>query len=79
MDDLKITLRAARVNAGLTQTEAAKIFGINRDTLHKYEKDSSNVPRKFIVKVESVYNIPLDNIFFGKESEFFRNRRKEVI
>lgn len=79
MDDLKITLRAARVNAGLTQTEAAKKFGINRDTLHKYEKDSSNVPRKFIVKVESVYNIPLDNIFFGKESEFFRNRRKEVI
>ena len=70
---MKITLRAARVNRGLTQTEAASKFGIRRDTLHNYETDSSNVPRKFVVKVEEVYGIPVDYIFFGKESDFFRN------
>jgi len=72
---LQITLRAARVNAGLTLIEAAKLFGINKDTLSKYEKDSSNVPRKFFIKIEEVYGIPVDNIFFGKESEFFRKEK----
>ena len=37
---IKITLRAARVNAGLKLTEAADLFGINKDTLAKYERDS---------------------------------------
>lgn len=69
---MQITLRAARVNAGLTLIEAAKLFGINKDTLSKYERDSSNVPRKFFIKIEEVYGVPVDNIFFGRESEFFR-------
>lgn len=73
---MKITLRAARVNRGLTQSEAASEFGIHRDTLWKYELDSSNVPRRFMLQVEKVYGIPLDYIFFGKESEFFRNFQK---
>jgi DNA-binding XRE family transcriptional regulator len=69
---LKITLRAARVNSGLTLTDAAPLFGINKDTLAKYEKDSTNVPRTFFVKIEEIYKIPVENIFFGAESEFFR-------
>ena len=70
---IKITLRAARVNAGLRLVEAAQKFGINKDTLSKYEKDSSNIPRSFFINVEVIYGIPVDNIFFGIESEFFRN------
>jgi transcriptional regulator with XRE-family HTH domain len=69
---LKITLKAARVNSNLNLLEAAKKFGINKDTLWKYEKDSTNVPRTFLIQIESVYGIPLDNIFFGDVSEFFR-------
>ncbi|WP_308217856.1 helix-turn-helix transcriptional regulator, partial [Bacillus cereus group sp. BfR-BA-01393] len=46
MEMLKITLRAARVNAGYKLVEAAKEFGVNKDTLSKYEKDSSNIPRR---------------------------------
>ncbi|MBO0961489.1 helix-turn-helix transcriptional regulator [Neobacillus sp. MM2021_6] len=69
---MKITLRAARVNAGLKLTDAAALLGINKDTLSKYEKDSTNVPRTFLINVEKLYQIPLDNIFFGPQSEFFR-------
>lgn len=69
---LKITLKAARVNSGLTLIEAAKRFGINKDTLSKYEQDSTNVPRTFFVKIEDIYMISVENIFFGKQSEFFR-------
>lgn len=69
---LKITLRAARVNSGYTLIEAASLFGINKDTLSKYEQDSTNVPRSFFTKIESIYKIPIENIFFGKQSDFFR-------
>ena len=61
---LKITLRALRVNAGYKLIEAAKEFGINKDTLSKYEKDSSNIPRKFFIKIEEIYKIPVENIFW---------------
>lgn len=76
---IKITLRAARVNAGYTLVDAAKQFEINKDTLSKYEIDSTNVPRSFFVKVESVYKIPIENIFFGPQSEFFRKFRRTAL
>ena len=69
---IKITLRAARVNSGYTLVKAASLFGINKDTLSKYEQDSTNVPRSFFSKVEDIYKIPIENIFFGKQSDFFR-------
>ena len=69
---MKITLRAARVNAGLKLVEAAELFGISKDTLSKYEKDSTDVPRSFFIKIEQLYKIPVENIFFGPQSEFFR-------
>lgn len=73
---MKITLKAARVNAGLTLVEASQQYHINKDTLSKYEKDSTNVPRKFLIKIEDIYGIPTENIFFGKESEFFRKLKE---
>lgn len=72
---IRITLRAARVNAGYTLTEASKLFSINKDTLSKYEQDSTNVPRTFLIKIEEIYKIPTENIFFGKQSEFFRKMK----
>lgn len=60
---LEITLRAARINAGYTLIEASEKFGINKDTLSKYEKDSTNVPRSFFVKIERIYKIPIGHIF----------------
>lgn len=69
---IKITLRAARVNRGFTLMDASKMFGINKDTLSKYEQDSTNVPRTFMMNIEQIYKIPVEHIFFGKQSEFFR-------
>ncbi|WP_207634806.1 helix-turn-helix domain-containing protein [Cytobacillus praedii] len=72
MSSMKITLRAARVNAGLNLVDASELFGINKDTLAKYEKDSSNVPRSFFSRIEEVYGFPVEYIFFGPQSDFFR-------
>ncbi|WP_068792144.1 helix-turn-helix domain-containing protein [Brevibacillus laterosporus] len=75
---MKITLRAARVNAGLKLVEAATLFGINKDTLSKYEKDSTNVPRSFFVKIEEIYKMPVENIFFWKAIRFFSETKDSV-
>lgn len=41
MENHKVTLKAARVNCGLTQKEAAKKLGLSVDTLSKYERGVS--------------------------------------
>lgn len=70
--DAKITLEAARVNAGYTQKEAAPLFGMHYQTLAKLEEDSSDAPYSFIQAIPSVYKVPADFIFFGKRNEFIR-------
>ncbi len=69
MTDFKISLRAARVNAGFTILEAAKELGIGKDTLIKWEKNSGFVNPIWQSKISEVYNIPIDYIFFGDEME----------
>lgn len=62
----KITLEAARTNAGYTLREAAKLIGVSVATLHKWEKDSSSVKVSNVNKIEEVYQYPSEYIFFGK-------------
>ena len=61
---VKITLSAARVNAGLKQKDAAKKLGINVSTLANYEagKTKPDVPTAY--KLAKLYNMSIDNIFF---------------
>lgn len=66
MDPLQITLAAARVNAGMTQDEAAKALGIDRTTLIKWE-NGKVIPRTIqLIALANIYNIPIDNIFVPK-------------
>lgn len=76
---MKITLRAARVNLGLTRKEAAEKFDIHFMTLTKYEEDSTNVPKSFCLKLESVYGIPEDQLFFGKEVDYIKTMNDNLL
>jgi len=71
-----ITLKAARVNAGFTRKEVAKIFGCHSQTIANYEYDSTNVPRPFFMKLEEVYGIPMQYLYFGQEEKFHEEKRK---
>jgi transcriptional regulator with XRE-family HTH domain len=68
-DDFQISLRAARVNAGLTVINAAKEIGIGKDTLLKWEKNSALVNPIFQDRISKAYGIPVDRIFFGIQLE----------
>lgn len=79
MSDLQITLKAARVNVGLTLQTVSIISGKSPDTILKYERDSKAIPRNFLNTLLNIYLIKEGNIFFGKQSDFTRfNKDGEV-
>ncbi|WP_225352435.1 helix-turn-helix transcriptional regulator [Lacticaseibacillus nasuensis] len=68
---IQITLEAARRNAGYTQKEAAGILGVHYQTLAAWEQDSSNVPYAEMVKIQGLYHIPTEFIFFWKPKRVY--------
>ena len=68
MSILKITLAAARVTAGLSQREAAKLLGITPGTLRNYER-GKQVPSWITAKeMERIYGISADNMIIEKHA-----------
>lgn len=59
-----ITLKAARVNRGLKQSEAAVMLGITPNTLRKYEKCQGFPSIPMIKKIEEVYGLSYNEIIF---------------
>ncbi len=64
-DKLIMTLKAARVNKGLTILEACKLLGFGKDTLIKYEKHPELAKKDKRRKFAFVYGIAEEHIFFG--------------
>ena len=65
MSKLQISLAAARVNAKMTQTEAAKAMSVSKNTLVNWEKGTSKPSITQAKKLAAIYKIPLDYIFFA--------------
>lgn len=63
----RISLKAARVNADLSQKEAAKLLGVSTSTLQNYEAGSTMPDILMSRKIEEVYRFPVDFIFFRHE------------
>lgn len=62
---MAITLKAARVNVGLTQIDAAKALGISPDTVRKYEQGETFPDVPMIRKIEALYRISYNDIDFS--------------
>lgn len=69
----KMTLRALRVNYGLTAKEVAADLGIHHQTLLKYENDSTKIPMDLLSKLANFYNVATDNIFLGKKYDLIHS------
>ncbi|MDI6789926.1 MAG: helix-turn-helix transcriptional regulator [Thermodesulfobacteriota bacterium] len=78
MQKLVITLRAARVNNGLTLKDVAKATGKAADTINKYERDSSSIPRDLLCRLLQLYGVDGDVIFYGRESDFIGKKNKSA-
>lgn len=64
MDVVKITLRAARINVGLQQKEAADRLGISNKTLGNWENGICFPPADMIPKICELYGMSYDNLNF---------------
>lgn len=77
MTEFQISLAAARVNAEMTQEEAAKQMQVTKQTIVNWEKGRV-VPRiPEIQMLSRMYNIPQDYIFLPSYST--KSREKEEI
>ncbi len=61
---VKIQIRAARVNAGLTQVDAAKLLDVSVNTLIKWESRPELIPAYKQRAISETYQIPIDNLIF---------------
>lgn len=64
----KISLTAARVNAGFEQKDAARELGITPPTLRSWERGDTLPDIAMVGRIESLYRYPKDFIHFGKRS-----------
>ncbi|NCB85874.1 MAG: XRE family transcriptional regulator [Bacteroidia bacterium] len=67
MEATKLTLKAARVNAGMTQIEAAVKIGIAVETLANYEKGKTYPNAPIIKAMEKIYKVNYDQIIFSHD------------
>lgn len=59
----KISLKAARVNANLSQEQLAKILGVSKTTVNKWENAKTSISASHFQKLSSLSGVPQDYIF----------------
>lgn len=64
MSEFKISLKAARVNAGMTQEAVADKLSISRQTLVNYETGRTAPDIVTLKKLASLYNVSINRISF---------------
>lgn len=67
-DNFKISLKAARVNAGFTLEEVAKSLHRGKQTIHNWESGRTPIPGYELQRVCDLYGAPIDRIFLPEES-----------
>ena len=61
---MAITLKAARVNRSLTQDEAARLIGISKYTLQKYEAGKHFPDIPVLKRNEQAYGVSYADLIF---------------
>ncbi len=68
MEEIKISLAAARVNAGLTQVQVAEMMGVSKQTIINWEKGKIVPKIPEMCLLSKIYNMPEKYIFLPSYS-----------
>lgn len=60
--DFQISLKSARVNAGMTQNDVAKELKISKGTIVKWESYETSPNAKILVQLAQLYKCPIDRM-----------------
>jgi transcriptional regulator with XRE-family HTH domain len=63
MEKIRITVAAARVNAGMTQQELAVALGVSASTIKNWEGGKTSPDLKRLRRLGELSGIPIDYIF----------------
>ena len=61
---MEITMKAARINAGYTQKEAAKLLKVSKDTVSNWDRGKSYPDVTNLRDIERVYRVKYDDLIF---------------
>lgn len=73
-----MTLKAARVNRGLNQQEAADLIGVSRTTLQSWETCKSFPTVAQLPAIEKAYNVKYDDIIFLPSDSTFSVKEQKT-
>ena len=59
---MKITLKAARINAGFLQKEVADKLGVSIHTIINWERGITKPKKHILMVLSSIYNVNVDDI-----------------
>lgn len=65
---MKISLKAARVNANMTQEAAAKSIDVHRQSIMAWENGDTPIKTAQLMALCQVYNVSIDNIVLPEKS-----------
>ena len=66
---MRISIKAARVNAEMTQEEMANVLGVNKTTIVNWESGASEPKISQLQRISELSGIPIDFIFVPTKSE----------
>lgn len=62
LEEIRISLAAARVNAGLSQKEAAKSLNTSIKTIQNHESGKTEPGWEMVEKYSKLYGLPIGNL-----------------
>ena len=65
-EDYKVSLKAARVNSGMKQSDVAQALKISTKTLCNWESERTYPTLDMLVRLCALYKIPLGKIILPK-------------
>jgi len=75
---IETRIKAIRERIGLTQNELAKLMHVSRSLICLWEKGYANISLKQIIKLASIYKVPLDYLL-GITDKIEKNRNYKYI
>ena len=72
---MKLTLKKARLLAGLTQKEVADILGVHVQTYMKWERNPEDMSVGTAKQLSKIFNVDFEEIFFDNESNLIRQEK----
>ena len=73
---MKITLAAARVNAGYTVKEASRFIGVTPSALSNYESGIRELKVNRLLVLLNKYNVKFEDITFKTREDYLAKRKK---